>query len=106
MPDPRPETLIVTIHTFFPPKITNISFHIDRINMPIQSNTRVFERLIPSLMMLRDEALRLEQSFAEELGEIEPVYRASARNLLHYLGGRCQGSCRVSYVLLFELRSS
>ncbi len=56
--------------------------------MPLQSNTRVFERLIPSLTMLRDEALRLEQSFAEELVQIEPVYRASARNLLHYLGVR------------------
>lgn len=56
--------------------------------MPLQSNTRVFERLIPSLTMLRDEALRLEQNFAEELVQIEPVYRASARNLLHYLGVR------------------
>lgn len=56
--------------------------------MPVQSNIRVFERLIPSLMMLRDEALRLEQSCSEELAEIEPVYRASARNLLHYLGVR------------------
>jgi len=56
--------------------------------MPVQSNTRVFERLIPSLMLLRDEALRLEQSFDEELAQIEPVFRASARNLLHYMGVR------------------
>ena len=53
-----------------------------------QSYARVFERVIPSLMMLRDDALRLEQSFTEELAQIEPVYRASARNLLHYLGVR------------------
>ena len=33
----------------------------------MQSNTRVFERLNPFLMLLRDEALRLEQSFDEEL---------------------------------------
>ena len=53
-----------------------------------QTYARVFERVIPSLMMLRDEALRLEQSFIEELEQIEPAYRASARNLLHYLGVR------------------
>ncbi len=56
--------------------------------MTTQSNTRLFERLIPSLTMLRDEAVRVEQSFAEELSQIEPTYRASARNLLHYLGVR------------------
>ncbi|MDV7397288.1 hypothetical protein RZS08_38160, partial [Arthrospira platensis SPKY1] len=56
--------------------------------MTTQSHIRLFERLIPSLKMLRDEALRVEQSFAEELSQIEPAYRASARNLLHYLGVR------------------
>lgn len=56
--------------------------------MTTKSNTRLFERLLPSLMVLRDEALRVEQSFAEELSQIEPAYRASARNLLHYLGVR------------------
>ncbi len=56
--------------------------------MTTQSHIRLFERLIPSLKMLRDEALRVEQNFAEELSQIEPAYRASARNLLHYLGVR------------------
>lgn len=56
--------------------------------MTTKSNTRLFERLLPSLMVLRDEALRVEQGFAEELSQIEPAYRASARNLLHYLGVR------------------
>jgi pyruvate kinase len=56
--------------------------------MTTQSNTRLFERLIPSLMMLRAEAVHVEQSFAEEVSQIEPAYRASARNLLHYLGVR------------------
>jgi pyruvate kinase len=56
--------------------------------MSLQKNSRLFERLIPSLQLLRDEALRLEQSFADELSNIEPLYRPSARNLLHYLGLR------------------
>jgi pyruvate kinase len=56
--------------------------------MTTQSNTRLFERLMPTLTMLRDEAVRVERSFAEELSQIEPAYRASARNLLHYLGVR------------------
>jgi pyruvate kinase len=56
--------------------------------MTTQSNTRLFERLIPSLTMLRAEAVHVEQSFAEDVSQIEPAYRASARNLLHYLGVR------------------
>jgi pyruvate kinase len=54
----------------------------------LKTNIRLFERLIPSLALLRDEAARLEEHFADELSLIEPVYRASARNLLHYLGVR------------------
>ncbi len=56
--------------------------------MTLKTNIRLFERLIPSLALLRDEAARLEERFADELSLIEPVYRASARNLLHYLGVR------------------
>ncbi len=56
--------------------------------MTLKTNIRLFERLIPSLALLRDEAARLEEQFADELSLIEPVYRASARNLLHYLGVR------------------
>jgi pyruvate kinase len=56
--------------------------------MSIESNSRLFERLIPSLAQLRDDGLRLEQRHAAELSQVEPIYRPSARNLLHYLGLR------------------
>jgi pyruvate kinase len=56
--------------------------------MSIESNSRLFERLIPSLAQLRDDGLRLEQQHAAELSQVEPIYRPSARNLLHYLGLR------------------
>ncbi len=49
---------------------------------------RMIERLIPALTQLRDEALAHESSFASELELIEPDYRDSARNLLHYLSVR------------------
>ena len=49
---------------------------------------RLFERLIPSLNLLREDGLRLEQGHAADLAQIDPVYRPSARNLLHYLGVR------------------
>jgi pyruvate kinase len=56
--------------------------------MTIESSSRLFERLIPFLAQLRDDGLRLEQEQAAELARVEPVYRPSARNLLHYLGLR------------------
>ena len=56
--------------------------------MSLQRDARLFERLIPSLQRVREDGLRLEQDFASELAQIEPVYRPSARNLLHYLGLR------------------
>jgi pyruvate kinase len=48
----------------------------------------MIERLIPALAQLRDEALAYESTFASELALIEPDYRDSARNLLHYLSVR------------------
>jgi pyruvate kinase len=36
----------------------------------------------------RDEALRMERRFARDIALIDPVHRASARNLLHYLALR------------------
>jgi pyruvate kinase len=48
----------------------------------------MIERLIPALTQLRDDALGYESSFASELSLIEPDYRDSARNLLHYLSVR------------------
>ena len=56
--------------------------------MTIESSSLFFERLIPSLNLLREDGLRLEEQLAAELAQIEPVYRPSARNLLHYLGLR------------------
>ena len=52
--------------------------------MAIQTTNRLLERLLPPLAALRDEALATEQTFAADIAEVEPVYRASACNLLHY----------------------
>lgn len=48
----------------------------------------MIDRLLPTLIALRDEALGLEQSYETELELVEPTYRASARNPLHYLSLR------------------
>lgn len=56
--------------------------------MSSQATERQFERLITPLRSLRDGAVQFERSLAPELVEIEPAYRASARNLLHYLSIR------------------
>ena len=56
--------------------------------MPVQLTERLLERVTSTLIGLREEALKLEQAFAGELEEIEPTYRDSARNLLHYLAVR------------------
>ena len=56
--------------------------------MTLESNSRLFERLVPSLDLLREDGLRIERDFAGELSEVAPAYRPSARNLLHYLGLR------------------
>ncbi len=49
---------------------------------------RMIERLILPLTQLRDESLAYERSFEKELEHLEPDYRDSARNLLHYLSMR------------------
>jgi pyruvate kinase len=49
---------------------------------------RQIERLVAQLGTLRDGAIKLEQAYAAELGQIEPSHRASARNFLHYLSIR------------------
>lgn len=56
--------------------------------MPFPINERLFERLITPLRSLRDSAITLEKSLAAEIQLIEPAYRDSARNLLHYLSLR------------------
>jgi pyruvate kinase len=49
---------------------------------------RQFERLATQLASLREGARKLEDAYAEELAQIEPSYRPSAKNLLHYLSIR------------------
>jgi pyruvate kinase len=51
---------------------------------------RLLERMLASARDLRDRALRFEQAHAEELLHVEPQFRESARNLLHYLSIRQQ----------------
>ncbi|MCS6842974.1 MAG: pyruvate kinase [Caldilineales bacterium] len=46
------------------------------------------QRLIPTILSLRQRALDLEASFAGQIAAIDPSYQASARNLLHYLALR------------------
>jgi pyruvate kinase len=48
----------------------------------------VLQRLLPELLALRNSAMRQEEAFADEIGNVEPAYRASARNLLNYLSVR------------------
>lgn len=52
------------------------------------STDRVIQRLLPALRALREEALALERHYAAEVEAVEPGYRPSARNLLHYLSLR------------------
>ncbi|MFZ0790481.1 MAG: pyruvate kinase, partial [Chromatiaceae bacterium] len=49
---------------------------------------RQLERLKAQLGTLRDGALKLEESYRQELARIDPGHRASAQNLLHYLSVR------------------
>lgn len=56
--------------------------------MTIHTTPRQMARLEAQLLGLRAGALRLEQAYADELAQIEPSYRASARNFLHYLSVR------------------
>jgi pyruvate kinase len=49
---------------------------------------RMLQRLLPELLALRDSAAKQEEAFAEEIYNIEPAYRDSAGNLLHYLSVR------------------
>lgn len=51
-------------------------------------NDRVIQRLLPALRVLREQALALERNYAAEVEAVEPGYRPSARNLLHYLSLR------------------
>ncbi len=54
----------------------------------IKPSSRQLQRPIALLKALRDDAIRLEQSHAEDLDLIEPGHRHSASNLLHYLSIR------------------
>jgi pyruvate kinase len=49
---------------------------------------RLLERTLGTLRALRCGALALEEAHAPDVEAIEPRFRASARNLLHYLGVR------------------
>ena len=49
---------------------------------------RLIQRTLAALRDLRDRAVAFEAAHAHELESIEPHYRSSARNLLHYLSIR------------------
>ena len=51
---------------------------------------RLLERTLAALRNLRERALEFEAVHARELEPIEPHFRNSARNLLHYLSIRQQ----------------
>jgi len=51
---------------------------------------RLLERVLASTRDLRARALRFEEAHASDLSEVEPQFRESARNLLHYLSVRQQ----------------
>ena len=56
--------------------------------LPAAPDQRLLRRLIGALEEIRTEALELEAIHAADVAAIDPAYRASARNLLHYLGVR------------------
>ncbi|MFY9975243.1 MAG: pyruvate kinase, partial [Chromatiaceae bacterium] len=56
--------------------------------MPTTPEPRQLERLESQLAALRDGAVRLAEGYLQELDQVEPGHRASARNLLHYLSIR------------------
>ena len=58
------------------------------VAMPTRFTPPYLSRLIRVLTAIRDECLAVENAFAAEIEHVAPDYRASARNLLHYLGLR------------------
>jgi pyruvate kinase len=58
--------------------------------MPARFSSAVLDRLIRVLTEIRDQCLSMEPSFAQEIERVDPEYRISARNLLHYLALRQQ----------------
>ncbi len=56
--------------------------------MPSRFKPDVLEKLTQVLLDIRDRAIAFERSFESELASVAPEYRASARNLLHYLALR------------------
>jgi len=58
--------------------------------MPARFTPAVLDRLIRVLTEIRDQCLSMENSFAHEIERVDPEYRISARNLLHYLALRQQ----------------
>ncbi len=58
--------------------------------MPARFTPAVLDRLTRVLTEIRDQCLSMERSFASEIERVDPEYRISARNLLHYLALRQQ----------------
>jgi pyruvate kinase len=56
--------------------------------MTTKPTPRQLERLVAQLAALRAGAIEMERVYRAELGSIEPSYRSSARNFLHYLSVR------------------
>jgi pyruvate kinase len=54
----------------------------------MEQNTALADRLIAPVTELRERALALEEKYRDEIISLDPGYRASARNLLHYLALR------------------
>lgn len=58
--------------------------------MGLRNTTELLERLQATIAGLRRNALAFERAHAAMLREVDPAYRPSARNLLHYLSLRQQ----------------
>lgn len=54
----------------------------------LQQNTALADRLIAPVTELRRKALELERKYEEQIKHLDPGYRESARNMLHYLAMR------------------
>ena len=59
-----------------------------RIESKAPSNTRIFKQLIRELGAIREEILRVERRFDEQICAVHPAFRISAQNLVHYIALR------------------
>ena len=59
-----------------------------KLAIPVRFTPQIVEQLIEVLSSVHERCLKTERSMSVELRRVAAPYRASARNLIHYLGLR------------------